>query len=80
MPPADPPLPSPGHRALRESLRTGGNLRFAEGGTDLVIERRRAEELLDGLVESFGRRDFATVLRLTVMPWARNCAVTRGAP
>jgi nickel-dependent lactate racemase len=40
---------------LRESLRTGGTVHFAEGAPDRVIDRRRAEVLLDGLVKSFGR-------------------------
>jgi nickel-dependent lactate racemase len=54
MPPADPPVPSKGPSVSRESLRTGGRVIFAEGGPGKVVDRQRAEELLDGLVASFG--------------------------
>jgi nickel-dependent lactate racemase len=37
-------------------------VRFAEGAPDAVIDRRRAEELLDGLVESFGRPERVLLL------------------
>jgi nickel-dependent lactate racemase len=37
-------------------------VRFAEGGTELVIDRRRAERLLDGLVASFGRLERVLLL------------------
>lgn len=47
---------------MRESLRTGGTVRFAEGAPDRVIDRRRAEELLDGLVTSFGRLERVLLL------------------
>ena len=55
MPPADPPLPSPKPRALRESLRTGGRVHFAEGALDRIIDRKRADELLGELVSGLGR-------------------------
>jgi nickel-dependent lactate racemase len=54
MPPADPPLPSR-PRALRESLRTGGRVHFAEGALDRVIDTKRADELLGDLVSGLGR-------------------------
>jgi nickel-dependent lactate racemase len=62
MPPADPPLPSPGPRALREDLRSGGRVRFAEGGPGAVIDRERAERLLDGLLAGLGKLDRVLLL------------------
>jgi nickel-dependent lactate racemase len=55
MAPADPPLPPRSPRVLREELRSGGHVHFAEGGPD--IDRARAEELLDGLLARLGKLD-----------------------
>jgi nickel-dependent lactate racemase len=60
MPPADPPTPSP--RIVRERLRAGGNVRFAEGARDTVIDRKRAGELLDGLLADLGKLDRVLLL------------------
>src|SRR5262245_3524883 len=57
MPPADPPLPPQSPKVLRESLRAGGTVRFGEGAVDRVIDRDRAERLLEDLVFGFGKLD-----------------------
>ena len=60
MPPADPPVPSP--RIVRERLRDGGRVRFAEGSREAVIDRKRAEELLAALVGDEGKLDRVLLL------------------
>jgi nickel-dependent lactate racemase len=41
-------------KLLRDGFRSGGKLHFAEGGADRIIDARRAEELVDGLLADLG--------------------------
>src|SRR6188768_2221596 len=58
--PADPPGPSP--RIVRERLRAGGTVRFAEGSRDSVIDRKRSGELIDALLAEIGKLDRVLLL------------------